>query len=157
MPTFHTGDYWSAYNEADLFLFTSNGVVRDGALVMGAGTARQVRDKFPGIDRAIATAIIRNPLTQGDNPYLYGLLVSDRYPAGKVGAFQTKEHFKEDSCPALIYTTACQLQEWCEAHPGAIVHMPWPGIGCGNLDKREVEPILDTLPDQVHVWERDRG
>lgn len=153
MPTFRSGDYWSTYDRSDLFLFTSNGCVSSGALIMGSGTALQVKQKFPGIDRAIAAAIIRNPSTQGNNPYLYGLLVSGRYPRGKVAAFQTKEHFKEDACPALIYTTTCQLQEWCAAHPGAIVHMPWPGIGFGNLSKADVEPILDVLPAEVNIWE----
>lgn len=153
MPTFHTGDYWTAYESADLFLFTSNGCIDSGALIMGAGTAKQVRDRFKGIDRAIATAIINHPDTQGTNPYLYGLLVSDRWPAGKVAAFQTKEHYNEGSCPALIYTTTCQLQEWCAAHPKAIVHMPFPGIGYGGLKKEEIYPIVDVLPDTVNIWE----
>lgn len=53
------GDMWSAYDGADLFLVTTNGVVtRDGKLVMGAGIARQARDRFPGLDEALGKAAL---------------------------------------------------------------------------------------------------
>ncbi len=42
------GDMWSVYDQADLFLVTTNGVVtRYGKLVMGAGIARQTKERFP--------------------------------------------------------------------------------------------------------------
>ena len=53
------GNMFEAFNEADLWLFTANGVIkRNGALVMGAGIAKTVRDKWPGIDLKIGTPLI---------------------------------------------------------------------------------------------------
>ena len=37
---------------------------------------------------------------------------------------------------------------------GYIIHVEYPGISNGELTKEEVRPILDALPDNVHVWER---
>jgi hypothetical protein len=42
MPTFKIGDMWSAYDNIDLFLITTNVTIkRNGALVMSRGIARQ--------------------------------------------------------------------------------------------------------------------
>ena len=44
-----TRNIWEVYQETDKFLFTSNGIVKqDGSIVMGAGIAREVRDRFKG-------------------------------------------------------------------------------------------------------------
>lgn len=45
---------WSAYDDADLFLITTNSTLKkNGALLMGRGIARQARDLFPGLDLAL--------------------------------------------------------------------------------------------------------
>lgn len=47
MPQFRTGDMWSSYDEADLFLITTNATITTrGALVMGRGIARQANDAY---------------------------------------------------------------------------------------------------------------
>jgi hypothetical protein len=154
MPTFRKGNYWNEYNKADLFLFTSNGVLkRDGSLVMGAGTAKQVKLNFPGIEKKIGHAIACRNYPHNNNIYEYGLLISDRWPTAKVGAFQTKLYYKDDSDLLIITTSTYQLQDWCLENPKAIVFLPYPGIGCGNLTKEEVSSILDVLPDTVHIWQ----
>ena len=154
MPTFRTGDYWTEYDRSDLFLFTGCGVVKNGRLIMGAGTALQVRDRWPGIDERIGHTI----LSDCDEPhkrdtFKYGLLISYRWPDAKLGVFQTKYHWKDKSDLDLIQLSTEELFNWCYENPSARVDLPFPGIGCGNLDPAKVLPILEKLPDQVNVWE----
>lgn len=153
------GDMWTVYDQAVLFLVTTNGVVtRSGALVMGAGIAKQARDRFPGLDQALGSAV-----KAAGSPY--GLLVSPRWsisPGGsgataKLGAFQTKDNWTEGSSPVLIGFAANKLLAWCEAHPTARVHLNMPGVGCGGLSREAVLPLLASLPDTVTVWEYRRA
>jgi hypothetical protein len=154
MPTYRKGDYWDEYDRSDLFLFTGCGVVINKCLVMGAGTARQVRDRYWGISKAIGRTIIDRGYPCIDNVYTYGLLVSDRYPKAKLGAFQTKLHWKNPSPIELIYESACLLQAWCYQNPTARVDLPMPGVGCGGLESTDILSITDILPNRVNVWER---
>lgn len=139
------GDMWDVFGQADLFLITTNGVVNGGRLVMGAGVARQARDRFPGLDAALGRAAA----AAGSS---YGLLVSPRWPAARLGAFQTKGHWREGLSPALIGLAARKLLAWCREHPDARVHLNLPGVGCGGLDRSAVLPLLEPLPDTVTVW-----
>ena len=144
------GDIWSAFEQADLFLVTTNSVlIRHGALVMGAGIARQAVERFPGLDAALGSVVRQ----AGDT---YGLLVSPRWPEAKLGAFQTKANWKEGSSPALITFSTGKLLEWCKEHPTAQVHLNMPGVGLGGLSREQVLPILELLPDTVTVWEYRR-
>ncbi len=54
MPQFCRGDMWTAYDDADLFLITTNSTLKkNGVLVMGRGIARQACDRCPGLDTAL--------------------------------------------------------------------------------------------------------
>jgi hypothetical protein len=153
MATYKFGDYWTEYHLSDLFLFTSNGVINGDRLVMGAGTARQVRDEFPGIDQKIGRVILDRAYPEiQPNVYSYGLLINDRWPKSKGGAFQTKYHWRDNSDLDLIFESMLLLKEWCEKYPDARVDLPMPGVGCGKLSIAEVKEITDHLPDQVNVW-----
>lgn len=48
MPTFRFGDMWTAFEQADLFLITTNSFLRksDASLVMGAGIAWEAREQI---------------------------------------------------------------------------------------------------------------
>ena len=141
------GDMWSVYDQADLFLVTTNSVLnRHGALVMGAGIARQTKERFPGLDAALGNDVVQ----AGDT---YGLLVSPRWPTAKLGAFQTKVRWHDPASMELISFSTSKLLTWCRAHSTARVHLNMPGVGLGGLSREEVLPILETLPDTVTVWE----
>lgn len=110
------GDMWSAFDQADLFLITTNGTLtRDGKLVMGAVVAKQARDRFPGQGAALGKAVEQ----AGER---YGLPVSPRWPVAKLGAFQTKAHLRERSSLELIAFATRTLLVWCEEHPTADVY-----------------------------------
>ena len=158
MPTFKTGDMWTTFTEADLFLITTNATIkRNGALVMGRGIARQARDRFPGLDAALGKQIKNvcgNPsmrLRSGQGQY--GLLVSPRWPRAKLGAFQVKWHYSQPASLELIRHSAVALHAWCAAHPDAQICLNFPGIGNGRLCREDVLPILLQLPEQVVIWE----
>lgn len=142
-----TGNMWSVFTEADLFLITTNATITvEGKLVMGAGIAKQARDRFPGLDAALGKAVI----ARGTR---YGLLVSPDWPKAKLGAFQTKLHWKDPSQLSLIREAVARLTLWCKAHPTATVHLNFPGIGYGNLPRTHVLKLLEPLPDTVTIWE----
>lgn len=142
-----TGNIWSHYHSADLFLFTANSKIRpSGCLVMGAGVARQVRDKFPGIDKDLGTKILALNASSGE----YGLIVP-RNAKYKIGAFQTKIEFWQDSRLSLIQKSTDMLIKI--AHNYAKIHMPLPGCGNGNLTLEQVLPIISQLPANVTVWQ----
>lgn len=148
-PTFASGDMWSAFDAADLFLITTNCVLRGGRLVMGAGIAREARDRFPGLDKALGKAI-REQL----NPSKYILLLSERWPEAKLGALQTKLHWRNPSSPELVAEGIIAVGKWAKAHPAAAVHMPLPGVGHGHLEVSVVQRLCATLPENVTVWQK---
>ncbi len=144
------GDMWSVFSEADLFLIAANATLTlQGKLVMGAGIAKEARDRFPGLDQALGKVV----LEQGKH---YGLLVSPRWPEARLGAFQTKLHWKDPAQLSLISEAATKLRRWCECHPTAQVYLNFPGIGQGGLPRAQVLKLLDTLPDTVSIWEYRR-
>ena len=83
MPQFKTGDMWTAYTTADLFLITTNSTLKTSshALVMGRGIARQAKERFPGLDIALGGQIQALCGNQG----IYGLLVKPALANREVG------------------------------------------------------------------------
>lgn len=114
MPQFHRGEMWSAYGDADLFLITTNSTLKQsGALVMCRGIARQARDRFPGTSAPLSTsldlALGREIAAVCGHLGHYHLLVSPRWPAAKLGAFQVKSHYARPASPTLIRRSALAL------------------------------------------------
>ena len=150
MPQFETGDMWSAYDQAGLFLITTNSTItRNGRLVMGRGIARQARDRFHGLAAALGQQIQQQCGSLGT----YGLLISPRWPSAKLGAFQVKYHFGETADLVLIQQSAAALHQWAIAHPDVAVHLNTPGIGNGRLLRTAVLPLVASLPSNITIWE----
>lgn len=139
---------WSEFGKPNtLFVVTTNSTIkRDGCLVMGRGLAKAVRDRLPGIDATFGRLIQAQRI-----PNDYGLLILD-YKGKKIGAFQVKTLYKEAASPVLIREAARKLAAWAGEHPNYTINMNYPGIGCGNLPEDVVRPLLDVLPDSVHIW-----
>ncbi len=158
MPVFQTGNMWSAYDDADLFVISTNAAIkRNGALVMGRGIARQARNRFPGLDTALGQQILSvcgNPsasLRPGQGQY--GLIVSPRWPEARLGAFQVKQHYSQPASLELIRHSTAMLCAWCTEQPTSMVAVNFPGIGNGRLRREDVLPIVAQLPDKVTIWE----
>lgn len=143
-----TGDMWKVYNQADLFLITTNSTIKNnGRLVMGRGIARQARDKFPGLDLALGRKI----------PHLgiYGLLISENFPTAKLGAFQVKTRYDQKAELSIIAESTAQLKRWASEHKDLQIHLNFPGIGNGKLDPLDVLCYINPLPNNVTVWSLD--
>ena len=150
MPQFKTGDMWSAYDQAGLYLITTNSTItRNGRLVMGRGIAKQARDRFPGLAAALGQQIQQQCGSLGT----YGLLISPRWPTAKLGAFQVKYHFSETADLALIQQSATSLHQWATTHSDVAIHLNMPGIGNGRLPRTAVLPHIQKLPHNVTIWE----
>jgi hypothetical protein len=148
IPTCKLSDMWSVWEESDLFLVTTNGSLkRNGALVMGRGIAQEALDRFPGLDLVLGKAI-------GRSGREYGLLVSPRWPAAKLGAFQVKLRYWEDADLELIRLSTEMLLAWLKEHPDQRADLNFPGIGCGRLSLDVVRPIIEVLPSSVHIWQK---
>lgn len=145
MPQYHIGNMWSAYDAADLFCITTNSFVnRAGALVMGRGIAAQARDRFPGLDKRLGREILSRCGLLGAYYMIFD-------PATKIAAFQVKYHFAETADLELIYRSIGKLL--ANSPRFHAIHLNFPGIGNGHLARGSVLPMLEVLPDNIHIWE----
>ncbi|MDW8358931.1 MAG: hypothetical protein RMK63_13615 [Thermus sp.] len=118
-----------------LVLATTNGVVKqDGSLVIGAGAAKALAERFPELPRILGKRV--NP----GKPY--GLIVVE-LRGSRVGAFQTKYHWQDPANLALIAYSTRMLRAYLMAHPDLRAHLPFPGVGLGGLREDQVLPILE--------------
>lgn len=141
------GDLYSDenFNNYDFVGFTANSVVKvDGSLVMGAGSAKAVRDKWKGIDKVFGSLV----LEKGDRYFI----VVDK--VSKIFALQTKMHYKDKSPIGLVKKSLAVLKRSAEMYPDKLFAVPFPGISNGGLDREILINVVSTLPDNVHVWEK---
>lgn len=134
------GDLWDY--PADIRCITTNGFVKqNGACVMGRGCAKEARDKFPGIDKALGRAI----LTVGNHVNLlleYGNIVS----------FPVKHTWNQQADPELIKRSAEELLILTNAYGWDTVVIPRPGCGNGGLKWENLKPLLEPiLDDRFHI------
>lgn len=149
MPTFVKGDMWSVFGNTGLFMITTNPIKRkDGAIVMGRGIAKQAKDRYPSLPfdfgRRLDPAVVGY---QGLTP----TGVIGWYDKQAIGYFMVKSHWREMAVPDIIEDSAIDLSE-C-AHHFNRIDLNFPGIGNGKLKREDVLPLLEILPDSVHIWE----
>ena len=140
------GNIWLMLANTNLLLFTSNSTLKEnGELVMGAGIAKEVKERLPMFPLMIGNRI--KAIDKVDK--WYGVLTSKNY---RIGAFQTKTDWKFPSTLELIeYSTEMLIQI---ASNYERIDMPVPGCQNGGLQYKDVEPIIKRLPDNVHIWSR---
>jgi hypothetical protein len=147
------GDMFKSADTADLFCVTTNSTLkRDGSLTMGAGAAKQLQQN--GGPRCTPKEAGQRIGNSCGHLGVYGLLEVERQDL-KIGLFQTKRDWRDESGLDLIGKSAMQLLKWTARRPKQIVYLNYPGIGCGGREESEVRPIIEELPDTVHVWTRE--
>ncbi len=141
------GNMWDVYGTTDLFLITTNPIVTQaGKLVMGRGIAAQMRDNFPGSDVEFANLVRAFP-----QRHVMTMYYAPVFDAQLVGFFMVKLHW---NAPAHIPTIMRSTAELIEIAPQyERIDLNFPGIGNGKLKREDVLPIIEQLPDNVHVWE----
>ena len=141
-----TGIMWDMWEQECKFLITTNSTIKaNGALVMGRGIALEAKTRFPGLDLTLGQAIL------GVCPSLgrYGLIVGR-----KLGIFQVKYHYRDAADLRLIAYSTQMLHEYSLQHPNMLINLNYPGVGWGHLTEEQVSPVIQTLPDNVIVWQR---
>lgn len=182
MPTYHKGDirpYIEAYIDqlaapstsfqprsannptVDVLLFSANNVItRHNKLVMGAGFAKWVRDKFDKVDERLTFPITHMPSFNKKRAGEYGLALC---PIGcadwpfPIGAFQTKRHPSESSDIKLVELATDLLYFEATQNMSLNYHLNMPAVGLGGLDIGSVMTVLSILPQNVHIWCHDIG
>jgi len=105
MPVFKEGDMLQA--PGYIIVTTNSFLTSEKKLVMGAGVARDLKIKVPGIDLAFGKLIHTFCKHLGR----YGLIFHNRY-----GAFQVRYRFNDKARADLIRFSAAALKG--AAHPG---------------------------------------
>jgi hypothetical protein len=143
MPIFKTGEMFHATGY--LIVTTNSFLTSEVKLVMGRGAAWILKMKVHEIDRVFGKMISETCGHLGR----YGLLFHHRY-----GALQVKYRFDEKARVDLIEFSLEKLAEKADESPKSRFNINYPGIGNGQLRKQEVRPLLEALPDNVYVWEK---
>lgn len=148
MLSYKRGDMWSRYGDVDLFVIAVNSTVTAaGRLVMGAGIAKEARDRFPGLDGRLGNQIT--------NLSFFGFMI-DKSPDSRLGLLQTKYHFHTPTKPTLLRQSIAKLKLHLLDNPGLSVAMNMPGTGNGKLGRNSSIAILHSLEglsNQIEVWE----
>ena len=135
-----------------IFCVTTNAIINSkGNAVMGAGIAKEVRDRFPGIDRVLAGNLLvhGNVLNNLTIVQYKGLMLD-------LMSFPVKNHWKWPADIKLIRQSCQQLAEYLRAREYQtvlpLVFLPRPGTGNGKLDwETHVKPIVyQELNDVAH-------
>lgn len=142
------GNMFDVWGKTDLFLFTSNPVVnKEGLAVMGRGIALQLADRYPQIRKDFGRYL------QVWWPRLhYKCEALGVYDNQNVGYFMVKDHWAEPAKLSIIEESVESLMGFLTDDERR-VDLNFPGIGNGKLRREDVLPIIQRLPDVVHVWE----
>ena len=153
MSRFHEiqGNLWDYVRVGNVVVITTNGVRnRYGYAVMGAGVAKQARDRFPGIAKRLGSLLAEHGLQVEALPM--GMAVGNASEWTLV-AFPTKVHWREPSSLDLIARSAAQLEVLATRHDWQDVYLPRPGVGNGGLRWEDVlaSGALDCLDERFTV------
>ncbi|AIX12373.1 hypothetical protein CPT_Pollock14 [Escherichia phage Pollock] len=148
--------------DCDALCITTNGFVKsNGASVMGAGIAKQVRIAIPGIDKILGQKIARegnnvHPIINHNNIWIVSFPVKPITEISNGSNFVKHKYFPEGTtvpgwaCKAninLIVRSCHQLVKLANQYGWQKVLLPRPGCGAGELNwnyvKKVIEPLLD--------------
>lgn len=143
------GDIWSmaAASPVPVVCVTTNLQVNSaGRAVMGGGIAREARDAFAGLDKEYGRnlANFRSTFYIGAWPNRFGLKFH-------LIMFPTKDHWRNNSIPALIEKSAQDLVGITDAVGFREVLLPRPGCGLGGLQWADVRQLIGPILDDRFV------
>jgi len=141
------GDIWDYHEKGHWIVITTNGNVKtNGEAVMGKGIALQAKQRYPELPRELGEQIRESGnCLHCDSKR--GLLL-----------FPTKHDWWEKSDLKLIETSTMELVDLFDNlisdYPTPI-YLVRPGCSNGQLDWKDVKPLLETyLDDRFVVVER---
>ena len=142
------GDIFDYIGIADAICVTTNGIVKkDGSLVMGAGIAKAMADKYPDLPKVLGKKVNAT----GKNIVFKGIEAKDNQGT-YILSFPTKNDYRSKSNKELIRRSAIRLKYLADIHKLNNIIIPCPGIGCGGLNKADVINLLkDILDDRFTI------
>jgi hypothetical protein len=153
MPTYVTGELWDELNKADLLLVTTNSTLNARSeLVMGAGAAGAMKERFPYLPALFGRYIAKMGYVNG----LYGFQFA-KHPTytTQLGIFQTKKYYNNPSTPEIIAFSAGMLCANIYHYNFGRVAMNFPGSGLDGLSKYTLKPLLEPLPKNVYIYSKE--
>lgn len=158
------GDMWSIFGKTDMFVITTNPIIRkDGAVVMGRGIAKQMKDRFPEFPFKLAERYTKSVDTQAYDDALHPVNTGfvGGFDGQACGWFMVKDHWREPAKLEIIQRSVKELINSLTFRGFDSWYIPktirydlnFPGIGNGKLAREDVLPIIEQLPDNVHIWE----
>lgn len=152
------GNMWDVFGKTHNFIITTNPIRRkDGAVVMGRGIAKEAATRFPRLPYDFGHRL--DYLSLPEIEFRYTGFIG-RYDNQLITYFMVKDHWRSEarldyidaSCKSLIWDNTSR------GTPGTYmwanrIDLNFPGIGNGKLRREDVLPIIEQLPDNVHVWE----
>jgi hypothetical protein len=136
------GNLWSY--PADFRVITTNGAVRsDGRAVMGRGCALEATKRYPKLARLLGERL----RARGNHVQFF----SDHELGDRVGlfTFPVKHRWNEPADLDLIRRSTGEF--WRQLLASSTYVLPRPGCGNGQLTWDAVRPIVEDLPDNVHI------
>ena len=140
--------------EKHVYLFTANKIVTKQGLVMGGGNALAAKRAYPKLPEVLGY-LMSNPMLDLENT---SMLFLDAFRVGAegggvIGAFFTKNHYKDPSTLDMVIANILDLKETAEGLDKELTfHLPYPGCGLGGLTVEQLEPYMSRLPDNVIVY-----
>jgi hypothetical protein len=146
------GNLWNHLGEYDALCITTNGFVKkNGEVVMGAGIAKQARDRYKGLAHTLGNYI----RLRGNEPHVLIMAHwTDEIPY--IISFPVKHNWNEEADLTLIKMSAMHLSCILDEYELEKVALPAPGVGNGKRDwETEVKPIIQRVfgdDDRVDIW-----
>lgn len=128
---------------APICIPTNGCLKKNGAAVMGAGVAKQAKQRFKNIDKSLGFLID----LQGNHVHL----ISGVPP---IFSFPTKDHWRDGGDLRLVVRSAYELSELIARmmHPFKNVYLPRVGCGLGGMNwENVVKPALNGILDDTFI------
>ena len=142
------GNLWDY--PADAFVVTTNGYVKkNGAAVMGRGSAQEAANKWFFLPQLLGEAI----KTYGNEVFIWTLkeVEDDDVVDKNIITMPVKHNWWEPADIELIQKSAVDLRTETDLWNFELVVMGQPGCGNGGLDWDDVRPILSEILDDRFV------
>ena len=141
-----------------VFITTNSCIKKTGELVMGRGFAKSCAVAFPELALKAGEAI------GSDNKYgiIEDVLIDSCISIGdthttrrkiSLGLFQVKFNWRDNATLELVKYSTEMLKKLALTNSQVSYALNYPAIGNGHLSKQDIEPIIETLPDNVDVWQ----
>jgi hypothetical protein len=148
------GDMWSVFDTTDIFMITTNPVRRkDGAVVMGRGIALEAKERFPRLPFAFGE-VLDGPAVD-EAHFSVGFIDHFGEQGTPVWYFMVKNHWRNPASLSIIEDSVDAIRYIYHNFEGRRVDLNFPGIGNGHLDRESVLRIIQQLPDNFYIWEKE--